>query len=113
MSGCATESVRCRRNAASVSSLERRSRLTLDLTNLVRGEAIGRVGSQSVVRFRVPALPNVTAVTAAELDVLIEPVTRAREEIERLLRQSPEPQGSDPLTVLPDLGRVQEGQHDW
>src|SRR3990172_2973181 len=40
-------------------SLERRSRLTLHLTNLVRGEAVGRFGSQSVVRFRVPALPEV------------------------------------------------------
>src|SRR4029077_10542066 len=27
-------------------SLERRSRLTLELTNLVRGEAVGRFGSQ-------------------------------------------------------------------
>jgi hypothetical protein len=65
------------------------------------------------VRFRVPALPDVSPVTAAELDALIEPVTRAREEIERLLRQTPEPQGSDPATVRPDLGHVQEGQHDW
>jgi len=94
-------------------SLERRSRLTLDLTNLVRGEAVGRLGSQSVVRFRVPALPNVAAVTPAELDALIEPVTREREEIERRLRQTPEPPGSDPVTLLPDPGRVQEGQHDW
>ena len=31
-------------------SLERRSRLTLDLTNLVRGKAVGRLGGQSVVR---------------------------------------------------------------
>lgn len=94
-------------------SLERRARLTVDLTNLVRGEVVGRLGNQSVVRFRVPALPAVTSVTAQELDALVEPVTRARTEIERLLRQTPEPQGSDPVTPLPDIGRVQEGQHDW
>lgn len=94
-------------------SLEHRSRLTLDLTNLVRGEAVGRLGSQSVVRFRVPALPHVIPVTTAELDALIEPVTRSRQEIERLLRQTPELEESDPVTPLSDIGRVREGQHDW
>ena len=49
------------------------------------------MGSQSVVRLRVPALPDVTPVTAAELDALLEPVTRSREEIERLMRQTSRP----------------------
>jgi hypothetical protein len=98
---------------ASELSLERRNRLTLDLTNLVRGEAVGRLGSQPVVRFRVPPLPYVTPVTTAELDALIEPVTRERQEIERMLRQTAGPEAADPVTPPPDIGRVQEGQRDW
>jgi hypothetical protein len=93
-------------------SLERRSRLTLDLTNLVRGEAVGRLGSGAVVHFRVPALPDVTPVTAAELDALIEPLTRSRVDIERELRQ-PQVSGADLITSLPQVGRVREGQHEW
>jgi hypothetical protein len=94
-------------------SLERRNRLTLDLTHLVRGEAIGRVGTQSVVRFHVPSLPQIRGVTAADLDAFIEPVTRTREEIEHLLRERPQVHGPDSITRLPNTGRVQEGQHDW
>ena len=93
-------------------SLERRNRLTLDLTNLVRGEAVGRLGSQAVVRFRVPALPEVASVSAAELDALVEPITRSRVEIERVLRHAPEPEPS-PSTPVAEAPRVQEGQHDW
>jgi hypothetical protein len=94
-------------------SLEHRGRLTLDLTNLVRGEAVGRLGSQAVVRFRVPALPAVAPVSESELDALVEPVTRSRVEIERRLRQVEPPLASEPLNPLPDIGRVQEGHHDW
>ncbi len=93
-------------------SLERRNRLTLDLTNLVRGEAIGRFGSQAVVRFRVPALSEITPVTAAELEALVEPITRSRVEIERALRHAPEPEPLAPTPVA-DAPRVQEGQHEW
>jgi type IV secretion system coupling TraD/TrwB family protein len=91
-------------------SLERRSRLTLDLTNLVRGEAVGRFGSQSVVRFLVPALPEVTAVTIAELDTLVAPFTRLRTDIERLLRDKSELESPAPTLEAP---RVPEGQHEW
>lgn len=93
-------------------SMERRSRLTVDLTNLVRGEAVGRLGSQAVVRFRVPPLPAVTAVTSAELDALIEPITRSRAEVEHLLRHMPKPEPSAP-TPATEAARVQEGQHEW
>jgi hypothetical protein len=94
-------------------SLERRNRLTLDLTNLVRGEAVGRLGNQSVVRFRVPTLPTVNPVTPLELDALVEPVTLPREDIERVLRQTTQPGWSEPAAPLTDVGCVQEGQHDW
>lgn len=96
-------------------SLERRSRLTLDLTNLVRGEAVGRFGSESVVRFRVPPLPRTTSVTADDLDTLVEPVTRLRADIERRLRQTPTPEPSEPSVVDPpvDVSPAEEGHHDW
>jgi energy-coupling factor transporter ATP-binding protein EcfA2 len=93
-------------------SLERRSRLTLDLTNLVRGEAVGRFGSQSVVRFRVPALPDITPVTDADLDAIVAPITRSRVEIERQLRHTPAPEASAPRPTR-DARRVREGQDDW
>src|SRR5439155_19657539 len=69
-------------------NLEHRSRLIVDLTNLVRGESVGRFGHEPVVRFRVSALPATTPVTPDELDALVEPVTRLRADIERDLRQT-------------------------
>src|SRR5262249_40020128 len=69
-------------------TLERRTRLTVDLTNLVRGEAIGRFGHESVVRFRVPPLSKTPPLSPDELDTLVEPVTRLRTDIERDLRRT-------------------------
>ena len=94
-------------------SLERRSRLTLDLTNLVRGEAVGRFGSESVVQFRVPSLPATTPATAEDLDTLVEPVTRLRSDIERGLRQTPAPEPPVPGPATDPPPAVEEGQHDW
>jgi Type IV secretion-system coupling protein DNA-binding domain len=93
-------------------NLEGRSRLTVDLTNLVRGEAVGRFGSQPVVRFRVPGLPAVSPVSAEAFESLIEPITRPREEIERELRQPPPPEPS-PTSPTADAPTVKEGQHEW
>jgi energy-coupling factor transporter ATP-binding protein EcfA2 len=91
-------------------SLERRNRLTLTLTNLARGQAVGRFGSQHVVQFSVPPLPNTALITVTELDALIEPITRPREEIEELLREAPQPV---PRMTSADVSPVQEGQHEW
>lgn len=93
-------------------NLERRNRLTVDLTNLVRGEAVGRFGSQPVVRFRVLGLPSVSPVSADAFDDLIEPITRPRAEIERQLRQQPPPEAS-PTNPTADAPPVKEGQHEW
>jgi Type IV secretion-system coupling protein DNA-binding domain len=93
-------------------NLEGRSRLTVDLTNLVRGEAVGRFGSQPVVRFRVPALVTVSPLSAAVLDTLIAPITRPREEIERQLRQQPPPETA-PTNPTAEGPPVKEGLHEW
>jgi hypothetical protein len=93
-------------------NLERRSRLTVDLTNLARGEAIGRFGSEPVMRFRVPALPVVSPVSATVLESLIAPITRPREEIERQLRQ-PALAEASPVSSTAESPLVKEGQHDW
>jgi len=93
-------------------SLERRQRLTVDLTHLSRGEAIARFGSQSVRRFRVPALPAVAPIGTAELDRLVAPVTRLRTEIEQQLREMTQP----PVEAVPPRrgpADRREGQHDW
>ncbi|HLG56863.1 MAG TPA: type IV secretion system DNA-binding domain-containing protein [Vicinamibacterales bacterium] len=92
---------------------ERRSRLSIELTQLARGEAIGRFGTRALSRFRVPPIPAVPRVTAEAFDRLIEPVTRARSEIEADTRR-PVHAG----TPRPPVGRVNaneanEGQHDW
>lgn len=93
-------------------NLERRSRLTVELTELSRGEAVARLPGVGVLRLRVPALPAVTSIHADELDALVEPVTRERAAIERDLRQpaAPEP-GSAPVVVEPRTG--EEGLHEW
>ncbi len=93
-------------------NLERRARLTQDLTQLGRGEAIGRFGNQRVTRFRVPPLASVSAVTSEELDALVAPITRPRVDVEAELRRVSAPA---PAVALPETAtqRVQEGQHDW
>jgi hypothetical protein len=90
-------------------SLERRSRLTIELTNLVRGEAVGRVGPTGLTHFRVPGLPTVSPVTSAELDHWVAPVSRLREDIERDLRERTQ----DQLTNSPVRDDVNEGHHGW
>ena len=93
-------------------SLERRNRLTVELTDLSRGEAVARLPGVGVTRYRVPALPTVRSIRTDELDVLLEPVTRDRTVIEQALRQAtardPTPV---PLVVEPRPG--EEGLHDW
>lgn len=89
--------------------LEHRGRLTLDLTNLVRGEAIGRFGHEPVARFRVSPLPDVTPLKVDELDPLVEPVSRLRTEIERELRETSTPEPD----ATPRITNIEEGQHGW
>jgi energy-coupling factor transporter ATP-binding protein EcfA2 len=91
-------------------SQERRHRLTHELTSLERGEAVGRFGSQQVVRFRVSPLPAVALATAAELEEVILPVTKPREEIEQRLRQGREPKIAPIAQMPPD---TREGQYEW
>ena len=94
-------------------SLEHRNRLTVDLTNLVRGEAVGRFGHEPAVRFRVPALPKVDPMAEDELDRLVEPVAPLRSDIERELRHTPRPGVDVGETLTGDDREVKEGQHDW
>jgi hypothetical protein len=94
---------------ASELSLERKGRLAADLTHLGRGEAIGSLGGHTLVRFRVPPLAGVRPITSAQMDALIEPVTRDRREIEALLRQ-PRHQTASPAVTRQNAA---EGQHDW
>lgn len=93
---------------ASELSLERKGRLAADLTHLDRGEAIGSLGGQTLVRFRVPPLPPVRPITSEQFDALIEPVTRNRADVEALLRRALRP--AAPVATTPN---AQEGQHDW
>jgi hypothetical protein len=92
-------------------SLQHRNRLTLELTDLPRGEAVARLPSQGVSRFRVPALPSVRSIRADELDALIEPVTRERTAIERAIRQAAVPE-APPVPAMPDRSG-EEGLHGW
>ncbi len=92
-------------------SLERRSRVALDLTSLSRGEGVARLPGLPVVRFKVPALPAIQPIGSAELDSLVEPVTRDRESVERALRHRPSPTPpSEPPSPLPT---AKEGLHGW
>jgi hypothetical protein len=93
-------------------SPQQRSRLAVELTSLSLGEAIGRVGTHHVVRFRVPALPTVRPIRSAELDALIAPVTRDRGEIERELRAVTAPAADEPIQRAP-MASTEEGQHGW
>lgn len=94
-------------------SLERRTRLTVDLTQLARGEAIGRIGPLGLVRFRVPALPNIPHLEPEELTALLVPVTRDRADIERAIRP---PAAPVPVTrAMPTRTRPagEEGHDGW
>ena len=100
---------------ASELSIERRSRLTVDLTTLDRGEGVARIGSAGVARFRVPKLPASEPLTSDALDALIEPVTHPRELIEQSIRDrrqapAPEPVVADMASTSPT---GEEGHHDW
>jgi Type IV secretion-system coupling protein DNA-binding domain len=93
-------------------SLERRNRLTVELTELSRGEAVARLPGVGVARYRVPALPRISTIQTDELDGLLEPVTRERSVIERAIRESAAPEPTPPsldVTPRPD----QEGLHEW
>jgi uncharacterized protein DUF87 len=93
-------------------SLQQRHRLTVELTHLGLGEAIANVDDRAVVRFRVPALPTVRPIQPAELDSLVEPVTRDRAEIERMLRPVSEPAQELDVPHQP-IPSAEEGQHGW
>jgi hypothetical protein len=98
---------------ASELSLEQRSRVAVDLTTLVRGEAVGRFGNQPLVRFRVPALPAVSPISPGALDALITPLTRPRAEIEEALRHQAQPNPWPTRASSPATPHVTEGLHDW
>jgi hypothetical protein len=95
-------------------SLAHRNRLTIDLTTLGRGEAVGRFGQEPVVRFRVSPLPRAAPVTTDALDNLVTPATRPRTEIEEALRR-PTNVAPVPAELLTPLDRrdTPEGHHDW
>ena len=91
-------------------NLERRQRLALELTALPRGDAIGRFGPDSVVRFRVPALKPAPILDIERFDELLGRFTRPRAEIEVALRREP----TTASTVFRTVSRRQgEGFHDW
>jgi hypothetical protein len=92
-------------------SLAQRSQLPAQLTELDRGEAIGRVQDGRLTRFRVPALPQVHPAGLDELEQLIRPYTRARTEIEATLRGTQTSTPPDPLQS--SRGSVEEGQDAW
>jgi hypothetical protein len=89
-------------------SLQRRNHLTVELTQLTRGEAIGRFGSYLLRRFRVGALPHVPSITPERFDQLIAPVTRDRQAIEAT-RQA----AMRPVTIADTTASVEEGQDAW
>jgi hypothetical protein len=91
-------------------SVERRNRLTIELTNLARGEAMGRLANHPVVRFRVPTLAAVKPLAVMQLDPLITPYTLARADVERAIRAVSNPQSS---AGLRDAGRNDEGHDSW
>lgn len=91
-------------------SIADRSRLTTQLTQLRRGEALVRQPSRSVVSLRVSRLPDARPLNAQELEALVLPVTMAREDVERLLQARRHPSVSD---VQPSATDIEEGLHDW
>jgi hypothetical protein len=92
-------------------SLERRSRLTLELTQLARGEAIGRFGPQILTRFRVHGLPAVRQLSSDAFNQFVARVSRPRREIETALspQRPPGPSAHRPNRA----GGSTEGQRDW
>jgi hypothetical protein len=98
---------------ASELSLERRVRLTLDLTNLDRGEAIARLGNNPVVRFRVPKASSSSQVTANDLDRLLIPVTRLRADIEQRIREAAQPATPTSRVHVEPAKGESEGHDGW
>jgi hypothetical protein len=99
---------------ASELSIERRSRLTIDLTTLDQGHAVARIGNARVQRFRVPALSDVAPIDSRTFDRLIEPVTRDRADVERELRKRPAPTIADAApSTLATTESTSEGHHGW
>lgn len=94
-------------------SLQRRSHLAVELTQLHRGEAIGSIGGCGVSRFRVPALPQCEPVSAAELDRLVAPVTRTRVAIEQAMRQLATPAVVQPPAPTRAEITGEEGHDGW
>ena len=62
--------------------------LALELTELGRGEAVGRLGPHFISRFKVPALPSVPPATNSDLDAWVAPISRLRTDIEAELRRT-------------------------
>lgn len=92
-------------------SPDRRQKLSTELTELTRGEAIARFGGGSVVRFKVSAMPAVAPISLSNLDELVATVARPRDQIEADLRASVEPS----VTARPPSTRAltPEGLDDW
>jgi hypothetical protein len=93
-------------------NLRRRSQLTLELTSLTRGEAVGTFGPGGVSHFRVPPLPTAVPVSAEYLTQLLGPVTRPRTAVEAALRQRREPRVA-PVARPAGTAAVEEGYDGW
>lgn len=90
-------------------SLDRQARVTRELTTLGRGEALARLGTAAVERFRVPALPVAPDLSDGVLEDLLVPITRLRADIDRRLR-APRPNDA---VMPPGDGAPAEGHHGW
>lgn len=92
-------------------SPNRRSRLSIDLTQLSRGEAVARLSPTHLERFRVPALPRTDWIHDHDFDRLLLPYTRERHVIEAALRPVPPGRPTPAPTAGPLVG--EEGLDGW
>jgi hypothetical protein len=93
---------------------ERKGRVASELTDLARGEAVAKFGTDPAVRFRTQSMPNVRPLTEAELEpLLLSSRTRLRSEIEEELRLRRHPRAAANPSSMPSATQTPEGQHGW
>lgn len=92
---------------------ERKSRVAIELTDLARGEAVGKFGTDSSVRFLTQSMPSVRPLTEAELEPLLSSRTRLRSEVEEDLRRGRSTRTAASPSLTPSTTHTPEGQHGW
>ncbi|MGH9203299.1 MAG: hypothetical protein ACRD2A_18885, partial [Vicinamibacterales bacterium] len=95
-------------------SVSAKQRFHRELTQLPRGQAIGRIGSGPPLSFTVPPLPEVRATTdrlRALREVSVSRYSRPRAHVENEIRTRREPRPATP--AIETRHDSDDGQHGW